>query len=123
MYSFTPPFWSLPTAFLRGTAAAAGIAFINSVGNLGGFTGPYLMGWLQDASGDFRTGLRVLAVAAVISSVLVLTGRVKGAQGDRGDRGEKSQGDQGDRGENYREIREIGEQKQIRNSLISPTSL
>jgi MFS transporter, ACS family, tartrate transporter len=73
LYSFTPPFWSMPTAFLRGDAAAAGIAFINAVGNLGGFTGPYLMGWLQDFSGDFLTGLRVLSLAAVLSGVLVLT--------------------------------------------------
>jgi hypothetical protein len=47
LYSATPPFWSLPTAFLRGDGAAAGIGLINSVGNLGGFVGPYLMGWMQ----------------------------------------------------------------------------
>jgi MFS transporter, ACS family, tartrate transporter len=73
LYSYTPPFWSLPTALLRGQAAAAGVAFINSVGNLGGFVGPYLMGWLQDASGDFLTGLRVLAGAAILSGILVFT--------------------------------------------------
>ena len=75
LYSFTPPFWSMPTSFLRGPAAAAGIAFINAVGNLGGFTGPYLMGWLQDVSGDFLIGLRVMAAAAVVSAVLVITSR------------------------------------------------
>ncbi len=75
LYSFTPPFWSMPTAFLRGPAAAAGIALINAIGNLGGFTGPYLMGWLQDLTGDFLSGLRVLAVAAVVSAVLILTSR------------------------------------------------
>jgi len=73
LYSATPPFWSLPTAFLRGAGAAAGIGLINSVGNLGGFVGPYVMGWMQDASGDFRIGLRVLAVSAVCSGLLVLT--------------------------------------------------
>src|SRR6185503_19112167 len=61
LYSATPPFWSLPTAFLRGDGAAAGIGLINSIGNLGGFVGPYLMGWMQGLFGDFRTGLRVLA--------------------------------------------------------------
>jgi MFS transporter, ACS family, tartrate transporter len=76
LYSFTPPFWSIPTAFLRGPAAAAGIALINAIGNLGGFTGPYLMGWLQDLTGDFLSGLRVLAVAAVVSAALILTSRV-----------------------------------------------
>jgi ACS family tartrate transporter-like MFS transporter len=72
LYSYTPVFWSLPTALLQGSAAAAGVAFINSVGNLGGFVGPYLMGWLQDVSGDFLTGLRVLAGVAILSGVLIL---------------------------------------------------
>lgn len=75
LYSYTPPFWSMPTAFLRGPAAAAGIAFINATGNLGGFLGPYLMGWLQDLSGDFLSGLRVLALAAVVSAVLIVTSK------------------------------------------------
>jgi MFS transporter, ACS family, tartrate transporter len=75
LYSYTPPFWSMPTAFLRGPAAAAGVAFINAIGNLGGFTGPYLMGWLQDVTGDFLTGLRVLAAAAVVSAMLIVTSR------------------------------------------------
>ena len=73
LYSFTPPFWSLPTAFLRGDGAAAGIALINATGNLGGFLGPYLMGWIRDASGDFATGLAVLASAAVASGLLTAT--------------------------------------------------
>ena len=71
LYSATPPFWSLPTAFLRGAGAAAGIGLVNSVGNLGGFVGPYVMGWMQGASGDFRIGLRVLAVSALCSGLLV----------------------------------------------------
>jgi ACS family tartrate transporter-like MFS transporter len=73
LYSATPPFWSLPTAFLRGDGAAAGIGLINSVGNLGGFVGPFVMGWMQNVSGDFRVGLRVLATSAVCSGLLVLT--------------------------------------------------
>ena len=72
LYSATPPFWSLPTAFLRGDGAAAGIGLINSIGNLGGFVGPYLMGWMQGLFGDFRVGLRVLAASALLSGVLVL---------------------------------------------------
>ena len=77
LYSATPPFWSLPTAFLRGDGAAAGIAFINSVGNLGGFVGPYLMGWMQGLTGDFRYGIRTLAVSAICSGLLVLSVRAK----------------------------------------------
>jgi len=71
-YSSTPPFWSLPTAFLRGTAAAAGIAFINSVGNLGGFVGPYLMGWMKDFTGNFTGGLLMLAVAPLLAALCVV---------------------------------------------------
>src|SRR5206468_11621507 len=71
LYSFTPPFWSLPTAVLRGDGAAAGIGLINAVGNLGGFIGPFLMGWIRDASGDFLVGLRVLATAAILSGLVV----------------------------------------------------
>ena len=75
LYAFTPPFWSLPTAVLRGDGAAAGIGLINAVGNLGGFIGPFLMGWIRDASGDFRVGLQVLATAALLSGVVVATVR------------------------------------------------
>ena len=75
IYSFTPVFWSMPTAFLRGDAAAAGIALINATGNLGGFFGPYVMGWYQDLSGDFLNGLRVMSLAAVASAVLIVTSK------------------------------------------------
>ncbi len=57
------PFWTLPTAFLSGTAAAGGIALINSIGNVGGFVGPYAVGWIRDATGSFAAGLLVLAAA------------------------------------------------------------
>jgi len=52
--SVLPTFWSLPTAFLSGTAAAGGIALINSIGNLGGFFGPNLIGQLQAGTGVFH---------------------------------------------------------------------
>jgi MFS transporter, ACS family, tartrate transporter len=77
LYSFTPPFWSLPTSFLRGDGAAAGIALINATGNLGGFLGPTIMGWMREATGDYLAGLRVLALAAAASGLLVLTARLK----------------------------------------------
>jgi MFS transporter, ACS family, tartrate transporter len=78
-YSATPPFWSLPTGFLRGTAAAAGIAFINSVGNLGGFVGPYLMGWMKELTGGFQGGLMVLAVAPLLAGLSAITLRKNGS--------------------------------------------
>jgi MFS transporter, ACS family, tartrate transporter len=67
------PYWTMPTAFLRGTAAAGGIALVNSIGNLGGFVGPYLVGWIRDATGGFTAGLLTLASILVIGAVIVLT--------------------------------------------------
>jgi MFS family permease len=66
------PFWSLPNEFLTGFSAAAGIAFINSIGNLGGFVGPYAMGAISKTTGSFRGGLVVAAVSWSISAMLIL---------------------------------------------------
>ncbi len=66
------PFWAMPTALLRGSAAAAGIAWINSVGNLGGFIGPYAVGLLNDLTGGFGAAMGGLAVSLVIAAVLAL---------------------------------------------------
>src|ERR1700737_3810114 len=67
-------FWTLPTAWLSGTAAAGAIALINSVGNLAGFGGPYLIGWVKEATGSTSTGLLVLAVLPLIGGLLVFLG-------------------------------------------------
>jgi len=74
LYAYVAPFWSLTTGFLRGDGAVVGIAFINALGNLGGFLGPFVMGWMKDLSGDYLVGLRLLAGAALISAVLVFAG-------------------------------------------------
>ena len=71
-YAALPTFWALPTAFLTGTAAAGGIALINSIGNIGGFAGPYAMGWLRDATGSTTAGLLVLAGCYVLAGVITL---------------------------------------------------
>ena len=65
-----PVFWSMPAALLSGTAAAAGIALINSVGNLGGFVGPYLVGLMKDATGSTDGGLITLAVILAFGAFL-----------------------------------------------------
>jgi D-galactonate transporter len=72
VFAVLPVFWTLPTAFLSGAAAAAGIAVINSVGNLAGFFGPFVMGWLKDLTGSFTAGLWVIAACAVVGMVIVL---------------------------------------------------
>ncbi len=74
-------FWAIPPIFLGGTAAAAGIALINSVGNLGGFVGPTAMGWLRGVSGSYSAGLLVLAAALVFEAVLVMTLRLPAEPG------------------------------------------
>jgi ACS family tartrate transporter-like MFS transporter len=66
------PLWSLPSKFLTGAAAAGGIALINSLGNLSGFVGPYAIGLLNNASGDFRGGLLLLAFMPLAGIVLAL---------------------------------------------------
>jgi nitrate/nitrite transporter NarK len=67
-----PLFWSLPTAFLGGVAAAAGIAGINSIGNLGGALSPTVIGWLRDVTGSTAAGLYVTAVICLVGGLLVL---------------------------------------------------
>ena len=70
--SAKPPLWSMPTMFLSGSAAAAGIATINSIGNLGGFVGPAMIGWIKDLTGSFQGGLYFVAGLLVLSAVLTL---------------------------------------------------
>ncbi len=65
-------FWSIPTRFLTGIAAAGGIAFINTVGTTGGFFGPTIVGWLEDATGSFEAGLLAMAGFLAVSTVVAL---------------------------------------------------
>jgi ACS family tartrate transporter-like MFS transporter len=84
VYAAIPVFWQLPTRLLTGVGAAAGIALINSFGNLAGFAAPYLTGWLEDLTGSFRTGLWVVAVLMVAAGLLALRtrpARVESGQG------------------------------------------
>lgn len=67
-----PLFWPIPTAFLTGTAAAAGIGFINSVGNLGGYVGPNIAIWIRALSSDPSAALYVISVLLVLGGGLVL---------------------------------------------------
>lgn len=66
-----PPLWSMPTLFLSGSAAAAGIATINSLGNLGGFVGPFMIGLIKEQTGSFTGGLWFVAGLLVLSSFIV----------------------------------------------------
>lgn len=70
LYGCMPIFWTIPPTFLAGTAAAAGIAFINAIGNLGGFVGPFVVGWIKDTTGSFTSGLIFLGTCVLIGSVI-----------------------------------------------------
>jgi len=70
LYGSKPAFWPLPSEFLSGRGAAGGIALVNSIGNLGGFAGPYAVGWLKDSTGTYQAGLYFLAGCAVLSALI-----------------------------------------------------
>jgi ACS family tartrate transporter-like MFS transporter len=72
VFSMMGPFWAMPTGLLSGTAAAAGIAFINSVGNLGGFVGPYVIGLVRTSTGQFKGGLLLVSAALAASGAVAL---------------------------------------------------
>jgi nitrate/nitrite transporter NarK len=67
-----PVFWYLPTTFLTGASAAAGIAMINSIGNASGFGAPYITGWLTDLTGNAKAGLWVVGAVMLCAATLVV---------------------------------------------------
>jgi ACS family tartrate transporter-like MFS transporter len=72
IYSFYGPFWALPSEFLTGYSAAAGIALVNCVGNLGGFIGPYMIGAIAMRTGNLYAGLALAGIPSFLSAILVL---------------------------------------------------
>ena len=72
IFACLPVFWTFPTAFLCGPAAAGAIALINSIGNLAGFAGPYAVGRIKDATGSYTGGLLLLSAAGFVATIVVL---------------------------------------------------
>ena len=72
IYSALSTFWALPPSFLGGTAAAGGIALINSIGNLGGFAGPYFVGWIKSATGTYSLALLIIGAGLAVSGLIAL---------------------------------------------------
>jgi MFS family permease len=66
------PFWAIPPSFLTGAAAGGAIALINSVGNLGGFFGPYIVGYIKDITGSFHNGMIFLGISMIIGSLIIV---------------------------------------------------
>jgi ACS family tartrate transporter-like MFS transporter len=70
IYGSRAAFWPMPSIFLTGTAAAGAIAMINAVGNLGGYVGPFIVGWIKDSTGSFEAGLYFLAACSLSCAVI-----------------------------------------------------
>ncbi|MEO8040679.1 MAG: MFS transporter, partial [Betaproteobacteria bacterium] len=70
LYGSRPCFWPMPSLFLTGAGAAAGIALINSIGNLGGYVGPFIVGWIKNSTNSFQMGLYFLAACALASAAV-----------------------------------------------------
>jgi MFS family permease len=66
------PFWAIPPSFLTGAAAGGAIALINSIGNLGGFFGPYIVGYIKDVTGSFTASMIFLGVSMIIGSLIIV---------------------------------------------------
>ncbi len=81
LHAHFPGFWALPTRFLGGTAAAAAIGLINSVGNLGGFVGPYLVGYLVTKTNSFFGGMLFLSLSTLVAAGCILALRQNGQDG------------------------------------------
>lgn len=96
MKAYMPAFWSLPNLFLTSTAAAGSVGLINSVGNLGGFLGPYVVGYLEEKTGSFVYGLWIITATAVISAFIIamlpFRQMMATAQGSRNDESAGTQG-------------------------------
>jgi ACS family tartrate transporter-like MFS transporter len=70
IYGSRAAFWPMPSIFLTGTAAAGAIAMINAVGNLGGYVGPFVVGWIKDSTQSFEAGLYFLAACSLMAAIL-----------------------------------------------------
>ena len=68
-----PIFWTLPTAFLGGTAAAGGIALINSIANIAGFVSPFAVGWVSSLTGSKANSMLMLAASLFLGAILTVT--------------------------------------------------
>ncbi len=70
--AIVPIFWTLPASMLSGAAAAGAIALINAIGNVGGFAGPFVIGWIKDATGSFTWGLLAVAGGVLLTGMVAL---------------------------------------------------
>ncbi|HVW74055.1 MAG TPA: MFS transporter, partial [Rhizomicrobium sp.] len=73
IFCYVSVFWAVPSAMLTGPAAAAGLGLINAVANIGSFAGPYLVGWVKDATGSFNLGIMALGLGPLLAAGIALS--------------------------------------------------
>ncbi|HEY0265271.1 MAG TPA: hypothetical protein VGC16_00885, partial [Rhizomicrobium sp.] len=73
IFCYVAVFWAVPSAMLTGPAAAAGLALINAVANIGSFAGPYAVGWVKDATGQYALGVMALGLGPLAAAVIAAT--------------------------------------------------
>jgi MFS transporter, ACS family, tartrate transporter len=81
--AYLPAFWTLPSIFLTESAAAGSIGLVNSVGNLGGFLGPYVLGKVETVTGSFEGGLFFLIVCMALAAAMVFRLNLGAGDGHR----------------------------------------
>jgi MFS transporter, ACS family, tartrate transporter len=70
VFCYVAVFWAVPSAMLTGPAAAAGLALINAIANVGSFIGPYLVGWIKDQTGSFSLGIVVMGIGPLLAALV-----------------------------------------------------
>jgi len=73
IFCYVSIFWAVPSAMLTGAAAAAGLALINAIANLGSFAGPYALGWVKDVTGSFSMGIVALGLGPLAAAAIVVS--------------------------------------------------
>ena len=73
VFCYVSVFWAVPSAMLSGAAAAAGLALINALANIGSFFGPYLVGWVKNSTGSFSLGIMLMGCGPLVSAVIAAT--------------------------------------------------
>jgi ACS family tartrate transporter-like MFS transporter len=73
VFCYVSVFWAVPSAMLTGPAAAAGLALINALANIGSFFGPYLVGWVKNFTGSFSMGIVIIGCGPLVSAVVAAT--------------------------------------------------
>ena len=73
VFCYVSVFWAIPSSMLSGAAAAAGLALINALANIGSYFGPYLVGWVKNSTGSFALGIMLMGCGPMVSAVIAMS--------------------------------------------------